>query len=198
MAAEAPEPDEERDPPDPALAADDDAADDEVGDEEVGDEDVRDTLPADLDASGFVGPYLFPNNSRRRIPGVVYVVMGVGCVVLWLLRGDGGTLVNAGTGIAGVVLVLVGLYHLQAGWDLAHDENDALVSATRAVGFPVGHASAQLGWRGVRSRPTWRILLYSNESPPSKRGLVLVDGVDGAIVDTYVEANPEDWSAYDA
>jgi hypothetical protein len=73
------------------------------------------------------------------------------------------------------------------------DEKGALVAASRAVGFPVGHASAQLGWRGLRSRPTWRILLYSAEEPPAHRGFVLVDAVDGRIVDHFTEDNPEDW-----
>ena len=68
------------------------------------------------------------------------------------------------------------------------------MAATREVGFAVGHASAQLGWRGLRSRPTWRILLYSAEDPPATRGLVLVDGVDGEIVAHFTEDNPEDWS----
>ena len=66
--------------------------------------------------------------------------------------------------------------------------------ATRTVGFAVGHASAQMGWRGLLSRPTWRILLYSAENPPLRRGLVLVDGVDGEVVDWFAEDNPEDWS----
>ncbi len=47
---------------------------------------------------------------------------------------------------------------------------------------------------GLRSKPTWRILLYSAEEPPEQRGLVLVDGVDGSIVAHFVEDNPEDWS----
>jgi hypothetical protein len=51
-----------------------------------------------------------------------------------------------------------------------------------------------MGWRGLLSRPTWRILLYSADTPPAKRGLVLVDGVDGEIVQHFVEENPEDWS----
>jgi hypothetical protein len=89
-------------------------------------------------------------------------------------------------------------FQLVSGWNLDVDEADALVAATRKVGFPVGHASAQMGWRGLLSRPTWRILLYSAENPPTQRGLVLVDGVDGQIVDWFVEANPEDWSDYDA
>ena len=90
--------------------------------------------------------------------------------------------------------MLLGAYHLVAGWNLDVDERDALVAATREVGFAVGHASAQLGWRGLRSRPTWKILVYSAEEPPLKRGLVLVDGVDGEIVAHFVEDNPEDWS----
>jgi hypothetical protein len=69
------------------------------------------------------------------------------------------------------------------------------VIATRTAGFPVGHASAQLGWRGLRSRPVWRILVYSIEEPPDQRGLVLVDAVDGHVVEHFVESNPEDWAA---
>ena len=83
-------------------------------------------------------------------------------------------------------------------WSLDVDEQDALVAASRTVGFPVGHASAQMGWRGLLSRPTWRILLYSDENPPAKRGLVLVDGHDGEVVEHFVEENPEDWSQLDS
>ena len=61
----------------------------------------------------------------------------------------------------------------------------------------MGHASAQLSWRGLLSRPTWRILLYSAENPPERRGLVLVDGVDASVVAHFVEDNPEDWTALD-
>jgi hypothetical protein len=166
-------------------------------DHPLSDDEVVDELPAELDVTGLAGPYLFPNNSRRRVPGVLYIGIGVLCVGLWVWRhGDDAILVNNGYLAAGVGLVLFGLYHLQAGWDLAVDERDALVAATRSVGFPVGHASAQLGWRGVRSRPTWRILLYSNEPTPTKRGFVMVDGVDARIVSSFVEDNPEDWSEF--
>ncbi len=103
-------------------------------------------------------------------------------------------LVNDGFLAAGIAMVLIGAYHLVAGWNLDVDERDALVAATERVGFPVGHASAQLGWRGLRSKPTWRILLYSAENPPTRRGLVLVDGVDAEIVASFTEDNPEDWS----
>jgi hypothetical protein len=159
------------------------------------DAEVRDELPDDLVAQGYVGPYVFPNNNRRRIPGYLYLMLAAACIGLWAATGSGdGVLVNGGFLGAGVLLAVIGAFHLVAGWNLDVDERDALVAATREVGFAVGHASAQLGWRGVRSRPTWRILLYSAEEPPKTRGLVLVDGVDGAIVAHFTEDNPEDWS----
>jgi hypothetical protein len=167
---------------------------DDPTDDPGSDAEVRDELPEDLDAAGYVGPYVFPNNNRRRIPGYLYLVTGVGCLAAWALTGRGdGVLVNGGFAFAGVLLLAVGAYQLVAGWDLDVDERDALVAATREVGFAVGHASAQLGWRGLRSRPTWRILLYSAEDPPKTRGLVLVDGVDGEIVAHFTEPNPEEW-----
>jgi len=172
--------------------------DDEVAaDEALDDAEVRDVLPDDLDISEFVGPYVFPNNNRRRVPGYLYLLIGTGCLVAWGLTGGDAVLVNDGYLAAGIAMVLIGAYHLVAGWNLDVDERDALVAATERVGFPVGHASAQLGWRGLRSRPTWRILLYSAENPPTRRGLVLVDGVDGEIVAWFTEDNPEDWSDLD-
>jgi hypothetical protein len=166
-----------------------------MAEEPVDDAEVRDELPEDLVAQGYVGPYVFPNNNRRRIPGYLYLAVAAACIAAWAATGQGdGVLVNGGFLGAGVLLAVVGAYQLVAGWNLDVDERDALVAATREVGFAVGHASAQLGWRGLRSRPTWRILLYSAEDPPEQRGLVLVDGVEGQIVAQFTEANPEDWS----
>ena len=159
---------------------------------EVSDEDVVDELPDDLVAQGYVGPYLFPNNNRRRVPGYIYLASAAAIVAVWALVDS--SYVNGGWLFAAVILAVFGAYHLLTGWNLDVDEQDALVAASRQVGFPVGHASAQMGWRGLRSRPLWRILLYSDENPPTKRGLVLVDGVDGTVVEHFVEDNPEDWS----
>ncbi len=163
----------------------------------ISDADVVDELPEDLDAEGYVGPYLFPDNNRRRIPGYLYLVTSGICLALSLTASSTAVLANDGLTIGAIILAAVGVYHLLSGFDLVVDERDALVNASREVGFPVGHASAQMGWRGLRSRPTWRILLYSAEEPPTKRGLVLVDGVDGEIVAQFVEDNPEDWSDLD-
>jgi hypothetical protein len=159
------------------------------------DGEVRDELPHDLDAAdaAYVGAYQFPDNARRRMPGVLYLVAAVACVAIRLFAGDDAVLVNDGFYVVAVGFVLIGVYCFLAGWPTKVDDTDALVEATKTVGFPVGHASAQLGWRGLRSRPTWRILLYSAEDPPATRGLVLVDAVDGHVVDHFVEENPEDW-----
>ena len=158
----------------------------------IPDGEVGDQLPADLDPHGYVGPYQFPDNSRRRITGAIYLAVAVGVVVLVAVA-ENSPLLNGGVVVAAVGLAVLGLYHLQAGWPLGVDEADALVVAIRCAGFPVGHASAQMAWRGLRSRPTWRILVYSNESPPGRRGLVVVDGVDGTVVASHIEDNPELW-----
>jgi hypothetical protein len=177
--------------------ADDDTETPSETEPAASDAEVRDELPDDLDVSGFVGPYVFPNNNRRRVPGYLYLAIGAALIALRSVAGRQAVLVDDGYLWAGIGLLLIGAFHLLAGWNLDVDERDALVGATERVGFPVGHASAQLGWRGLRSRPTWRILLYSAENPPTRRGLVLVDGVDGEIVSWFTEDNPEDWSDLD-
>lgn len=168
----------------------DDSGHDETGHDETGD--VRDALPADLDYANFVGAYRFPDNSRRRIPGFMYVAFALVCLVLYLTQRDS-ALVNDGFAWAALVLGAVGLFSIASGWRMTVDEQQALVEAQRAIGFPVGHASAQQVWHGVRSRPTWRVLCYSAEDPPRRRGLVLVDAVDGRVLQHLAEENPEQW-----
>ena len=163
----------------------------------LSDGDIVDELPEDLDLTGFVGPHTFPNNNRRRIPAVMYLLFGAGAILLYATRGESSPLVNLGTLWAGFGLVAFGAYGLIAGWTLRVEESDALVSASTKVGFPVGHAAAQMAWRGWLSRPTWRILAYSDENPPTKRGIVLVDGVSGEVIEGFSEVNPEDWTQFD-
>jgi hypothetical protein len=149
-----------------------------------------DVLPDDLDVTAYVGPYLFPSMRRRRIPAYMYLVLGAGCL--------GGYAISSNRGLlaAAIFLALVALYHFASAWPLEIDQTEALLIATRTVGFPVGHASAQLAWRGLRARPVWRILLYSADTPPSMRGLVELDAVDGHVIGDYTEPNPEDWSKF--
>jgi hypothetical protein len=156
----------------------------------VSDEEHRDALPDDLDVTAYVGPYVFPDIKRRRLAAGLYAI--VAALALWggLSSGNGGL-------IAGAIIVgAVALYCVIAAWPLRIDQTEALASASRTVGFPVGHASAQLAWRGLRSRPTWRILLYSADEPPSIRGLVELDAVDGEVLGEYTENNPEDWTQF--
>jgi hypothetical protein len=156
-------------------------------------DDVRDELPDDLDYANFVGAYRFPDNSRRRIPGYLYVALAIVCLVLYLTLRDESALVNGGFAWAAIALGAMGLLSITSGWRMAVDEKQALVEAQQAIGFPVGHASAQQVWHGVRSRPTWRVLCYSAEEPPQQRGLVLVDAVDGRVLQHLAEDNPEQW-----
>lgn len=157
-------------------------------------DDVRDELPSDLNAAEHAGEYAFPDNSRRRRPAVLYAVMAVGCAAAWAAA-DTSPRVNSGMLWAALALGAVAVYSFTSGWRMTVDEQQALVAAQGAVGFAVGHASAQQVWRGLRSRPTWRVLVYSAEEPPRRRGLVLVDAVDGRVVEHLVQDNPvEEWT----
>jgi hypothetical protein len=149
-----------------------------------------DELPEELDLTKWVGPTIFPDVAKRRVAGTIYFVLAAGCFAQWIQSG------TWGLGVVAVLLALIGAYHFVAGWRVHVNETDALTVASRTVGFPVGHASAQLAWYGVRSRPAWRILLYSADEPPSFRGLVECDAIDGSVMGEYTEQNPEDWSQF--
>jgi hypothetical protein len=125
---------------------------------------------------------------------VLYAIIAVACVIVSATATDSSPLVNSGLLWAAVLLGAVAVFSFTSGWRMTVDEQQALVAAQGAVGFAVGHASAQQVWRGLRSRPTWRVLVYSVEEPPRRRGLVLVDAVDGRVVEHLVQDNPvEDW-----
>ncbi len=160
------------------------------------DDEIRDELPEDLNASEFVGAYQFPDNSRRRVPGVIYLVVAAGCLAAWFARSDESVLLNDGFLLAAVLLGAFGVFSITSGWRMTLDETDALVAANSVVDFAVGHASAQQVWRGLRSRPTWRVLAYSAEEPPLRRAFVLIDAVDGRTLEHLVEDNPEDLSEW--
>lgn len=155
---------------------------------ETNPDEVRDELPDDLVAAGYVGAYKFPDNSRRRIPGAIYLGLAMIIVAVASLASDA-AIVNDGWYWAAAALTVMALISLAAGQRMHVDEREALIAAQQALGFPVGHASAQQVWRGVRSRPTWRVLAYSAEEPPRQRGLVLVDAIDGSVVETLVQDN---------
>ena len=158
---------------------------------DVNSNEIRDQLPSDLDVSAFVGPYQFPDNSRRRIPGYLYLGISALSLLIWLISDQSSGLVNYGFLVFAIALAAFAIFVLSSSWKMTINERDALVHASRAVDFAVGHASAQQVWRGIRSRPTWRVFCYSAEEPPAHRGLVLVDAVDGEILECLVEINPD-------
>jgi hypothetical protein len=155
-------------------------------------EEHSDALPAELDLDEYVGVTTFPDPGRRRWVGALWLVCAAVAAVVVAAKGTDGVLVNKGLLFFAIGAGLIGVYHLAAGVGLKIRDADALAIASKHVGFPIGHASAQLGFQGLLARPTWRILLYSAENPPKKRGMVLIDGRSAAVLGDYVEDNPED------
>ena len=100
-------------------------------------DELRDELPDDLDPTGFVGAYRFPDNSRRRIPGVIYLVIAAACLGVALL-GDGSPLVNGGILWAAVVLGVMGAISITSGWRMNVDEQAAL-ALVHVYPVPAGH-----------------------------------------------------------
>ena len=142
------------------------------------DRDLADEIAIETELdSNVAGPFLFPSPMRRRLAGWVFIVAGV----IAGLTIDGGWLVAVGFG-------LLALWQFLSAWPLNVDENEAMTIAGGEVDFPVGHASAAVRFHGWRSRPRWAVVLYSAAEPPDLRGLVVLDGVNGEVVETpYVE-----------
>lgn len=138
-------------------------------------------MPEDLD-SGLVGPYSVPSPTRRKLAGRVYIG-GAAIAVLGAL-----TVLPTGYWLVALGFVAIAGYHWVSAWELPIRDSDALEVANRETPFPVGHASAQVGFSGWRARPVWNILVFSADAPPSQRGLVRVDGVTGTALESYLEA----------
>jgi hypothetical protein len=127
--------------------------------------------------SNLVGPYQFPEPTRRRAAGWVFLV---GAVIAMLVI-DGGWLPAIG-------FVALATWNFVSSWPLAVGDDRAMSLAGSVVDFPVGHASAAVTFAGLRSRPRWNVILYSAEDPPDRRALVVIDAVDGSVVgEPYVE-----------
>jgi len=151
----------------------------------IGEEIAREAgVPADLDASS-VEEYTIPSTRRRRSAAIAMALMaalvGVGVAVGL----PSGMLVIAG------LLVVGAAWTWSAAWPLSITVEEALATANREAEFPVGHASAAVGFDGWRARPVWNVLIFSADDPPSQRGLVRVDAVSGEVAGSYTESNPE-------
>ena len=138
-------------------------------------------VPDDLDSS-VLGPYRFPSPLRRRRAAFVYLV-GAFLAALGALAG-----LAPGLWAIAAGFLVVAFLHDRAAWPLLIEQEEALTTAATMVPFAVGHASAALGFVGLRSRPVWNVILYSAQDPPDRRALVRLDATTGGQVDnTYVE-----------
>ncbi len=70
-------------------------------------DEFRDQLPSDLNAVEHVGVHQFPDNSRRKVPGTIYLVTGSIFIALTLIIGDSGPFINQGMVTGGVILALL-------------------------------------------------------------------------------------------
>ena len=149
-------------------------------------QDVADAadVPDDLQ-SLVLEPYAVPNTDRRRRAGLIYIVGGL-IVAAGIAAG-----LPAGMWLMVGFLGLIAAYHYAAGFHLEVMDGEALEIANREAEFPAGHASAALNFEGWRARPIWNVLMFSADDPPTQRGLVRVDGLDGSVVGSYVEDVPE-------
>ena len=142
------------------------------------------SVPEDLDSS-ILGPFTVPSLTRRRRAGAFYLG-GAALVALGVAAG-----LPAGMWTVVGLLLVIGGYHFLAAFELGIREREALSIANQHTDFPVGHASAALGFVGWRSRPVWNVLVFSADEPPTERGLVRINAVNGEVEDVYVENDPD-------
>jgi hypothetical protein len=130
-------------------------------------------VPHDLDATQHE-PYTIPSTRRRLRGAVIYGLAAVlaGVAGLWV--------------VAALFTIAAG-WHAVASWTINVLDPQALEAATREMEFAVGHASAVVGFDGIRARPVWNVLVFSADDPPTQRGLVRVDAVDGHVVESFTE-----------
>ena len=88
------------------------------------------------------------------------------------------------------VLPLVALagYQYLGGWKMQVTDMAAIERAADEVSFPVGHGSATLGYRGLRARPVWEVLVFGDGPAPRYQALVTIDAVSGEVTGIYEQA----------
>ncbi|MEK7252819.1 MAG: hypothetical protein AAB198_06210 [Actinomycetota bacterium] len=137
-------------------------------------------MPENLDAAQRE-PYTIPSTRRRRTSGMIHLAGTVAAAGAVVLGAPTGLLVVAG------LLAVLALWSFAGAWRIGVLDPQALETAGREVGFPVGHASAAVSFDGLRARPVWNVLVFSADEPPTRRGLVRVDAVDGHVVGKWEE-----------
>lgn len=140
-----------------------------------------DTLPDDLDVTKYVGPYQFPTPRRRRTAAYGIFVIAAFTIVMGFVS------TNTTLVIAGILALAIGIIFYATAWPLNVSDKEALTQAASQAPFSVGHASAQLSFTGWLSKPTWRVVVFSSDEPPTQRGLVEINAVSTNILSTYFD-----------
>ena len=118
-------------------------------------DDVVDVLPEDLDPQAFAGAYKFPDNSRRRIPAAMYVVLGVGAIVGSVADRSS---VNGGVLAAGIGLLTFGAFGVYSGRKMSVDEPLPSLHLNKRLGSRLGmhrHSKCGEGWAVDRRGECW-------------------------------------------
>lgn len=140
-----------------------------------------DELPDDLDVTKYVGPYQFPSPRKRKTAAMF--IMGIAVIT----AGLGIMSSNTSLIVAGIISLVIGLLFFALGWELNAKDLDALTLAASKAPFSVGHASAQLCFTGWASKPTWRVVVFSSDEPPTQRGLVEISAVSKEVTSTFFD-----------
>ncbi|MER3396535.1 MAG: hypothetical protein C4318_06400 [Acidimicrobiia bacterium] len=151
-------------------------------------------IPADLVPGAIGEEYEFPDIRRRAYGAAFVMAASLGGIAVVYLADDSYS--NGGWIAASLIGIGVALYMFACSWQLKISEREAILRAAASLSFPVGPSSISIGWKGILSRPVWRLLAYSGDEPrPKRRGYVAVDAISGEVVDKIDEENPEEsWS----
>jgi hypothetical protein len=134
------------------------------------------------DGNHVVRPFRILDTARRRHAAVVYVAMAIGAAAIAMT-----TSIQLVWLTAVLPLALLALYQFLGGWKMQVTDLEAIETAAENVSFGVGHGSATLGYRGLRARPVWEVLVFGDGAAPRFQALVTIDGVSGEVTGTYEE-----------
>lgn len=126
--------------------------------------------------------YVFADTRQRRITAIIFWALAGGAALLWLMDAGGAGWASGGLLAGSIVVAVIGVHFWVAGKKMGLDHIAALTIATKQVDFAVGQTTTDLIWQGLWSRPVWHIVLFSTEDPPTMRGMVELDAVDGRIL----------------
>jgi len=128
------------------------------------------------------GPYRKLDTAKRRRAGGVYLIMAVVAAAI-----AGVTEIQLLWLTAVIPLLVLAGYQFLGGWKMQVTDMEAIAKASDETSFAVGHGSATLGYRGLRARPVWEVLVFGDGHAPLFQALVTIDAVSGDVTGIYEE-----------